>query len=56
MYMMKVLKFYADTSQVINHIFSWRVNNKADAQAALKRFQSKGWKIRAAWYENERIF
>jgi hypothetical protein len=53
---MKVLKFYADTSQVMNHLFTWRVNNKADAQAALKRFQSKGWKIRAAWYENEHIF
>jgi len=54
--MVKILKFYADTLQVINHRFTWRVNNKEDAEKALKRFQAKGWKIKAAWYENERIF
>jgi len=31
---MKILKFYADTLQVINHRFTWSVNNKADAEKA----------------------
>jgi hypothetical protein len=51
----KQVKFYADTPIQINKRFSWRVKNKHGALQAIKRFQLKGWKIRAAWYENERI-
>ena len=51
----RVVKFYADTPLQLNKRFTWRVKNRQGAQQALKRFHTKGWKIRAAWYENERI-
>ena len=44
------LKFYADTPRgEINKRFTFKVNNLDDAVAAVKRFQGKGWNIRAAW-------
>lgn len=49
------VKFYADTPMQINRRFTWRINHKQDAEQAIKRFQSKGWRIRAAWYEDERL-
>jgi hypothetical protein len=52
---LRQIKFYADTPVQINKRFTWRVKNKQGAQQAIKRFQSKGWKIRAAWYDNERL-
>lgn len=51
----KQLKFYADTPQAINRRFTWRVKNKQGAEQALKRFLLKGWKIRAAWYDHQRL-
>jgi hypothetical protein len=55
MYLVRKLTFYADTSRLTNNRFTWKVNNKADAAAALKRFRGKGWNIRAAWFDKERI-
>jgi hypothetical protein len=52
---MNKLTFYADTARITNGQFTWKVNNRKDAQQALKRFALKGWKIRAAWFNKERI-
>lgn len=42
--------FYADTDLFTNKLFSWRVQSLKDAVTCCKRFQKKGWNIRAAWY------
>lgn len=48
--MKALLKFYADTPRgEVNKAFCFKVNNLDDAVAAVKRFQVKGWHIRAAW-------
>ena len=45
------LKFYADTKYDRNKLFCWKVSI-LDLEDALFRFYSKGWIIRAAWYES----
>ena len=52
MYMANQIKFYSDTDKEKNKFFSFNVNNRRDALAALKRFEKSGLKIRAAWYVN----
>jgi hypothetical protein len=52
---MCVVKFYADTPAQKNKRFTWNVKNRRGAMEAVKRFQAKGWNIRAAWFEKERI-
>jgi len=50
--MKSLLKFYADTPRGdINKLFTFKVNNTADARAALRRFDRKLFRIRAAWYQ-----
>jgi hypothetical protein len=59
------LKFYGIAPDGKSGLFKFKVNNRADALAALKRFQLKNWAIRAAYldcrlqngirYSNERI-
>lgn len=44
------LSFYADTDLFTNKLFNWKVNSRQDALEALRRFQGKGWHIRAAWW------
>lgn len=47
------IKFYADTPiGEKNKQFTFKVNTLSDALAAIKRFQSKGFTIRAAWHES----
>jgi hypothetical protein len=55
MYKDSQIKFYADTALQTNKRFTWRVKNKRGAEQAIKRFEQKGWKIRAAWYNHERL-
>lgn len=46
------VKFYASTPRgEINKLFKFKVNSKADALAAIKRFQDKDFKITAAYFE-----
>lgn len=42
--------FYADTSLFTNKFFCFQVSSQAAALAAVKRFQKKGWHVRAAWW------
>lgn len=46
------VKFFADTPKEQNHRFTFNVNNRQGAFKCLKRYQLKGWKIRAAWYDS----
>lgn len=50
MYMANQIKFYSDTEREKNKFFSFKVNNRRDALAALTRFEKSGLKIHAAWY------
>lgn len=45
------IKFYADTPEGKNKFFCWEIKGVLSFQDALFRFFSKGWYIRAAWYE-----
>ena len=52
------LNFYGDTPTERNKLFSFNVNNEADAKAGVKRFEKEGIHIRAAYftiYENTLI-
>jgi hypothetical protein len=52
--MASIIKFYGDSdlSDLKNHLYQFHINNRRDAEASLKRFESKGIIIRAAWYHN----
>lgn len=46
------VKFYADTGIEKNKLFTWVLpNGILSIRNTLNRFFSKGWRIRAAWYE-----
>jgi hypothetical protein len=46
------LKFYADTGREKNKLFTWDLpNGILSLKETLHRFFSKGWSIRAGWYE-----
>ena len=46
------VKFYADTDREKNKLFTWVLpNGILSIKKTLNRFFSKGWHIRAAWYE-----
>lgn len=44
------IKFYHSNKVQKNKLLVFKVNNRKDAIACLKRFQRKGSKIHAAWY------
>lgn len=48
------LNFYGDDSIHKNKLYSFKVNNEADARAGVKRFRSQGIHIRAAWFTIKR--
>jgi hypothetical protein len=46
------IKFYADTGIEQNKLFTWELpKGILSIKDTLNRFFSKGWRIRAAWYE-----
>lgn len=48
------LNFYGDTPTESNKLFSFKVNNEADARAGVKRFEKEGIRIRAAYFTIKR--
>ena len=60
------LKFYGTAPNGHTGLFKFKVNNRSDALAAIKRFQSRKWTITAAYldttlkgrvrYSNEQIY
>lgn len=44
------LRFYADTKQVKNAKFSFKINNYQDIRKTIDRFTAKGFNIKAAYY------
>lgn len=53
--MSNLLKFYGNGLKGHNHLYKFHVNNHQDALKALKRFEAKGIKINAAYFNGERI-
>lgn len=46
------VKFYADTpSGDVNRLFTWQVGGIRDAGKCVARFQNKGFRIRAVYFE-----
>jgi len=46
------IKFYADTDREKNKLYTWDLpNGILSIRDTSNRFFSKGWLIRAAWYE-----
>jgi hypothetical protein len=45
------VKFYADTPMGKNKYFCFKLTSILALKEAIWRFFSKGWNIRAAWYE-----
>ena len=44
------LRFYADTNQVKNTKFSFKINSYHDIRNTIDRFTKKGFNIKAAYY------
>jgi hypothetical protein len=49
------IKFYADSESCKNKFFCFKINSILDYEKTLKNFISKGFNIRACWYEKINI-